>query len=112
MPTLHPGDLVILDNLAVHQDPVSAQSIEQAGAPLVFLLPYSPDLNPIEPVFAKLKALARGAATRSREALEDYLGTAVSRFSPQKRGLKGIYRAWSMQSERAAGSETGHLFSN
>ena len=82
VPTLHPGDLVILDNLAVHKDPVSAQYIERAGAPLVFLPPYSPDLNPIEQVFAKLKALARGAAPRSREALWTYLGTALTHVSP------------------------------
>ena len=59
VPTLCPGDLVILDNLAVHKDPLSAQQIEHAGATLRFLSPYSPDLNPIEVVFAKLKALAR-----------------------------------------------------
>ena len=83
-PTLHPGDLVILDNLAVHKDPVSAQLIAQAGATLVFLPPYSPDLNPIEQVFAKLKALARGAAKRTREALWQYLGTALTGFSPRE----------------------------
>ena len=82
VPTLPPGDLVILDNLAVHKDPVSAQSIDQAGAPLVFLPPYSPDLNPIEQGFAKLKALARGVAPRSREALWAYLGTALRHVSP------------------------------
>ena len=81
-PTLHPGDLVILDNLAVHKDPVSAQHIEQTGATLMFLPSYSPDLNPIEQVFAKLKALARGAATRTREALWTYLGTALTYCSP------------------------------
>ena len=48
VPTLHPGDLVILDNLAVHKDPLSAQAIDQEGASLMFLPPYSPDLNPIE----------------------------------------------------------------
>ena len=82
VPTLHPGDLVILDNLAVHKDPVSAQYLERAGAQFVFLPPYSPDLNPIEQVFAKLKALVRGAASRSREALWDYLGTALPHVSP------------------------------
>lgn len=82
VPTLHPGDLVILDNLAVHKDPLSAQYIAQAGAQLMFLPPYSPDLNPIEQVFAKLKALARGAAPRSREALWAYLGTALRHVSP------------------------------
>jgi transposase len=83
-PTLHPGDLVVLDNLAVHKDPVSAQHIAQTGATLVFLPPYSPDLNPIELVFAKLKALARGAAKRTRDTLWTYLGTAVARFSPHE----------------------------
>lgn len=80
-PTLHSGDLVILDNLAVHKDPVSAQLIEQRGATLMFLPPYSPDLNPIERVFAKLKALARGAAKRTREDLWTYLGTALTKVS-------------------------------
>ena len=83
-PTLRPGDLVILDNLAIHKDPVSAQLIEQRGATLRLLPPYSPDLNPIEQVFAKLKALARGAATRSREALWTYLGTALTHISPRE----------------------------
>lgn len=82
VPTLRPGDMVILDNLSVHKDPVSAQQIEQAGATLRFLPPYSPDLNPIEQVFAKLKALARGAAKRTREELWTYLGTALTHVSP------------------------------
>ena len=81
-PTLRSGDLVILDNLSVHKDPVSAQLIERQGATLLFLPPYSPDLNPIEQVFAKLKALARGAARRSREALWTYLGVALTHISP------------------------------
>ena len=81
-PTLRPGDLVILDNLSVHKDPGSAPLIEQRGATLLFLPPDSPDLNPIEPVFAKLKALARGAARRSRAALWPDLGTALSQISP------------------------------
>lgn len=84
VPTLRPGDLVILDNLAVHKDPLSAQAIERVGATLRFLPPYSPDLNPIELVFAKLKALARGAAPRAREALWTYLGTALAHVSPRE----------------------------
>ena len=82
VPTLRPGDIVILDNLSVHKDPASARQIEQAGATLRFLPPYSPDLNPIEQVFAKLKALARGAALRSREALWTYLGAVLTHISP------------------------------
>ena len=68
-PTLHPGDLVVLDNLAVHKDPVSAQHIAQTGATLVFLPPYSPDLNPIELGLPNSKpwrgARPSGPATRS-----------------------------------------------
>ena len=82
--TLRSGDIVVLDNLAVHKDPVSAQQIEQAGATLRFLPPYSPDLNPIERVFAQLKALARGAAKRTREDLWDYLGAALTQVSPRE----------------------------
>ena len=83
-PTLRAGDRVILDNLAVHKDPGSAQHRAQTGATLVFLPPYSPDLNPIELVFANLKARARGAAKRTRETLWTYLGTALAHFSPRE----------------------------
>ena len=82
VPTFHPGALVLLDNLAVPKDPLRAQDIDPAGAQLMFLPPYSPDLNPIEPGCAKLKALARGAAPRSREALWTSRGTAVRHISP------------------------------
>ena len=82
VPTLRPGDLVILDNLTVHKDPLSAQQVEHTRATLRFLPPSSPDLNPIELVFAKLKALARAAALRSREALWTYLGAALAYVSP------------------------------
>lgn len=82
VPTLRPGAIVILDNLSVRKDPASARQIEQAGATLRFLPPSSPALNPIEQGFAKLKAWARGAALRSREALWTYLGTALTHISP------------------------------
>jgi transposase len=59
-PTLQPGDLVVLDNLSSHKSTAAAQSIEAVGARLVFLPPYSPDLNPIENIFSKLKQLVRG----------------------------------------------------
>ena len=74
----------MLDNLAVHKDPVSAQQIAHAGATLRFLPPYSPDLNPIELAFAKLKALARRAAKRTREDLWAYLGVALTQVSPRE----------------------------
>ena len=69
VPTLHPGDTVILDNLVVHKGPAVRQAIEASGATLLFLPPYSPDYNPIEQVFAKLNALLRAAAARTRATL-------------------------------------------
>ncbi len=68
-PTLSPGDLVVLDNLGSHKVAGVRDAIEARGASLLFLPAYSPDLNPIEQVFAKLKHLIRSAAPRSREAL-------------------------------------------
>ena len=65
MPTLRPGDVVVLDNLAVHKQPEIRAAIEAAGAHLRFLPPYSPDFNPIEQAFAKLKAFLRAARPRS-----------------------------------------------
>ena len=62
VPTLRPGDVVVLDNLAIHKQPEVQAAIEQAGARLRFLPPYSPDLNPIELAFAKLKAFMRASA--------------------------------------------------
>ena len=81
-PTLHQGDVVILDNLAVHKSEKAAQCLKQKGAWFLFLPAYSPDLNPIEQVFAKLKALLRKAAARSREALERAIGELLGRFGP------------------------------
>ena len=67
VPTLKPGDVVILDNLGSHKGKAVRHAIRAAGARLLFLPPYSPDLNPIEQVFAKLKHLLRKAAKRSVE---------------------------------------------
>lgn len=69
VPTLKPGDVVIMDNLGSHKGKAVRQAIRAAGARLLFLPPYSPDLNPIEQVFAKLKTLLRKAAERSVEAV-------------------------------------------
>ena len=69
LPQLRPGDVVILDNLSSHKRTRTRDLIESAGAQLLFLPPYSPDLNPIELVFAKLKQLMRSLACRTREAL-------------------------------------------
>jgi len=69
VPALRPGDVVVMDNLSSHKRHRTRQLIEGAGAELVFLPPYSPDLNPIEAVFSKIKQRLRSLAYRSREAL-------------------------------------------
>jgi transposase len=81
VPTLRLGDIVILDNLAAHKRAAVRQAIEAAGAALRFLPPYSPDLNPIENAFAKLKALLRKAAARTVDQLETAIATAIDTFS-------------------------------
>jgi transposase len=82
IPTLTPGDIVIMDNLSSHKVAGVREAIEAAGARLVYLPPYSPDLNPIEQLFAKLKALLRKAAERSIEALWATIGHLLDAFSP------------------------------
>ena len=81
-PTLRPGDIVILDNLSSHKVAGVKQAIATAGATLLYLPPYSPDLNPIEKLFAKLKALLRKAAKRSVEALWHEIGELLNTLSP------------------------------
>ncbi len=83
-PTLKPGDIVIADNLSRHKVTGVKEAIEATGASLRYLPPYSPDLNPIETVFAKLKALLRKAACRTVEALWQELGRLLPIFSPQE----------------------------
>lgn len=84
VPTLSPGDIVILDNLASHKVAGVHEAIERRGARLVYLPPYSPDLNPIERAFAKLKALLRKLAARTVATLWDALGDLLDRFTPQE----------------------------
>lgn len=84
VPTLRPGDTVVVDNLGSHKNQAVKAAIEAAGAKLKFLPQYSPDLNPIEQVFAKLKALLRRAAPRTREALWNQLGRLLDRFAPDE----------------------------
>ena len=81
-PTLQTGDIVILDNLRAHKVAGVRQAIEAAGASLMYLPSYSPDLNPIEQAFAKLKALLRAKALRTAEALWKALGTLLDCFTP------------------------------
>ena len=80
-PTLTPDDIVIMDNLPAHKVGGVAQAIEATGATLRYLPPYSPDLNPIEQMFAKLKALLRKAAARTIPKLWDKIGELLDCFS-------------------------------
>jgi transposase len=82
VPTLRPGDVVILDNLGSHKGQAVRRAIRQAGAHLLFLPPYSPDLNPIELAFAKLKTLLRKADERSIAAAWHRIGSLLQAFSP------------------------------
>ena len=82
VPDLRPGDIVVMDNLSSHKGPRVQQLIEAAGASLRYLPPYSPDFNPIENAFAKLKALLRKAAERTVGALWTRIGTLLDAFTP------------------------------
>jgi transposase len=84
VPTLSPGDIVIIDNLGSHKGKAVRKAIRAAGAKLFFLPPYSPDLNPIEQVFAKLKTLLRKAEERSVEDTWRRIGSLVPTFTPQE----------------------------
>jgi transposase len=83
-PTLMPGDIVVMDNLSSHKKPAVRAAIRARGARLLFLPPYSPDLNPIEQVFAKLKHLLRKAAERSVETTWRRIGTLLNAFPPHE----------------------------
>ena len=82
VPTLAKGDVVVLDNLAAHKVAGIREAIRATGASLLYLPPYSPDLNPIEQAFAKLKALLRKAAARTREDLWTTIGRLLSASTP------------------------------
>jgi transposase len=81
VPTLRPGELVILDNLAVHKQAGIKAAIRAAGCSVLFLPSYSPDFNPIEQAFAKIKAAMRRAGARTRDALETALAAAIERVT-------------------------------
>lgn len=83
-PCRRPGDTVVIDNLGSHKVKGVRDAIEAAGAHLLFLPPYSPDLNPIEQFFAKLKALLRTAARRTVDGLWNAIGSALPTFSPDE----------------------------
>jgi transposase len=84
VPTLKPGDVVVMDNLGSHKGKAVRRAIRKAGAHLLFLPPYSPDLNPIEQVFAKLKTLLRKAAERTVEATWRRIGKLLDHFSAEE----------------------------
>jgi transposase len=84
VPTLTPDDTVVMDNLSSHKKPAVRRAIEEAGASVRFLPAYSPDLNPIEQVFAKLKALLRAKALRTVDALWNALGSITACVSPEQ----------------------------
>jgi transposase len=84
LPTLRPGDIVIMDNLGSHKGKAVRRLIRSAGAKLIFLPKYSPDLNPIEQVFAKLKHLLRKAGARTVDALWVAIGQLLQAFTPNE----------------------------
>jgi transposase len=84
VPSLKPGDIVVMDNLSAHKVPGVRQAIEAASARLLHLPPYSPDLNPIEQLFAKLKALLRKAGERSVADLWNRIAYLLEAFTPEE----------------------------
>ena len=89
VPTLAPGTTVVLDNLAVHRNADVRPTIEEAGCQLRYLPPYSPDFNPIELAFSKVKTHLRGVAARSFEPLLAAIGTGLNRISTSD--IRGYY---------------------
>jgi transposase len=83
-PTLQPGDIVILDNLSSHKVAGVREAVEGQDARLLYLPPYSPDLNPIEQAFAKMKALLRKASERTRDALWSAVSRVLDLYTPQE----------------------------
>ncbi|WP_408871252.1 transposase, partial [Gluconobacter kondonii] len=94
IPTLKPGDIVVMDNLPAHKLPAAQKAIEQAGAELMFLPPYSPDFNPIEMAFSKLKALLRAKAERTVSALAGCRGSKPLPPSTEPEGCRAQTGAW------------------
>ena len=81
-PALKPGDVVAMDNLSIHKVAGVKEAIRAVGASVLYRPSYSPDLNPIEQLFAKLKALLRKAAARTQDALWETIGTSLEAFTP------------------------------
>ena len=90
-PELRPGDVVVLDNLSSHKSAEAVRRIESAGAAVCYLPPYSPDLNPIEKVFSKVKAFLRFAAARTQAALWDAIAFALDTVTPDE--CRNVFRS-------------------
>ena len=84
VPALEPGDLVVMDNLSCHKQSGVGEAIREAGAEVYYLPPYSPDLNPIEKMFSKLKTLLRTSAERTTEGLWNRIGVLLDEFTPNE----------------------------
>ena len=89
VPELKCGQIVVMDNLSVHKSKRVEQLIEEAGATLLFLPPYSPDFNPIEEAFSKVKSILRKVGSRSKEALLEATGRALDAITPED--INGFY---------------------
>ncbi len=86
VPALRPGDVVVMDNLACHKRAGAVRAIERAGCAVAYLPPYSPDFNPIEQAFAKVKARLRAAELRTIDKVEGFFGTVHEAFPPTECG--------------------------
>jgi transposase len=91
VPTLTPGDVVVMDNLGAHKVAGVRAAIEAAGASLIYLPPYSPDFNPIEKAWSKVKKLLRDAAARTQAALEAAIAQALAAVTPED--ARGFFRS-------------------
>ena len=84
VPALEPGDIVVMDNLPAHRSAAAREAIQRAGAELRFLPPYSPDFNPIEMAFSKVKAYLKRRAARTVTELWEAIGQATDNFTPRR----------------------------
>ena len=116
MSTLKPGDVVVLDNLGSHKANAVRRAVQAAGAHLLFLPPYSPDLNPIEMMFSKLKTLLRKADERSIAAVWHRIGDLLRRFSAtgcasylKHAGIRFSVRRSCSRPDRHSGFTTGAI---
>ena len=100
VPSLHAGQIVVIDNLSAHKPKRMRELIEERGCELIYLPPYSPDLNPLEEAFSKIKNLLRKVAARSKEALEEAMGWALSAVTSED--VRGYF-------EHAGYCRTGQL---